>query len=69
MTTRNYIEEYEYLQKTDMDYEIYKSKMKDLSKEIELYLEWNFTYEDYQTEEYCRLYDICKKSYTIAIKN
>jgi hypothetical protein len=64
--TKNYIDEFNFLQNNDMDYEIYISRMRGLSKEIENYLEWNFSYDEYQSDEYCELYDICLKAYKIG---
>ena len=64
--TKDYIEEFNFLQNTDMDYEIYISKMRSLSKEIENYLEWNFSYDEYQSDEYCGLYDTFLKAHKIG---
>lgn len=63
---RNFVEEFENLQKSDMDYEIYISKMRYLSNEIKNYLDWNFSYDEYQTREYCELYDIYLEAHQIG---
>ena len=66
MAKINYVEEFNFLKNTDMDYDIYILKMRSLSKEIENYLEWNFSYNEYQSDEYCGLYDICLEAHKIG---
>ena len=66
MTCENYIKEFNFLKNTDMDYHVYILKMRELSKEVENYLEYNFSYDEYQSDEYCGLYDIYIKACKIG---
>ena len=67
MTAQNeFIKEFELLQKKQMEWDIYISRMETLAYEIDSFIDHNYSYNEYNTDEVCKLHDVSVKAHNIV---